>query len=122
MGYVPHVPWDVMSFCSCHARYLNPFFCPQKSDYRANLRPHFKIIPFHISPLAWPDPLCVDDCLTIMACHGAIRTNQKLADKQMKALLEQLDSLEHASHCPHGRPTYVHQTLRQVEKDVKRIV
>ena len=64
----------------------------------------------------------VDDCLTIMACHGAIRANQKLADKQMKALLEQLDSLEHASHCPHGRPTYIHQTLRQVEKDFKRIV
>lgn len=64
----------------------------------------------------------VDECLAIMACHGAIRANQKLADKQMKALLEQLDTLEHASHCPHGRPTYVHRSLRQVEKDFKRIV
>ena len=64
----------------------------------------------------------VDACLTIMACHGAIRANQKLADEQMKALLEQLDTLEHASHCPHGRPTYIHRTLRQVEKDFKRIV
>lgn len=63
-----------------------------------------------------------DECLTIMACHGAIRANQKLADEQMKALLEQLDTLEHASHCPHGRPTYIHRTLRQVEKDFKRIV
>ncbi len=64
----------------------------------------------------------VDECLTIMACHGAIRANQKLAYEQMKALLEQLDTLEHGSHCPHGRPTYVHRTLRQVEKDFKRIV
>ncbi|OEU84590.1 MAG: hypothetical protein BA865_00650 [Desulfobacterales bacterium S5133MH4] len=64
----------------------------------------------------------VDQCLTIMACHGAIRANQMLADEQMKALLEQLDTLEHASHCPHGRPTYVHQRLRQIEKDFKRIV
>jgi len=64
----------------------------------------------------------VDECLAIMACHGAIRANQKLADKQMKALLEQLDTLEHASHCPHGRPTYVQRSLRQVEKDFKRIV
>jgi DNA mismatch repair protein MutL len=64
----------------------------------------------------------VDECLSIIACHGAIRANQKLAEEQMKALLEQLDTLEHASHCPHGRPTYVHQTLRQVEKDFKRIV
>ena len=64
----------------------------------------------------------VDECLAIMACHGAIRAKQKLADEQMKALLEQLDTLEHASHCPHGRPTYVHRSLRQVEKDFKRIV
>ena len=64
----------------------------------------------------------VDQCLTIMACHGAIRANQMLADEQMKALLEQLDTLEHASHCPHGRPTYVHQRLRQIEKDFKRII
>jgi DNA mismatch repair protein MutL len=64
----------------------------------------------------------IDDCLTIMACHGAIRANQELADEQMKGLMEQLDTLEHASHCPHGRPTYVHQTLRQVEKGFKRIV
>ncbi len=64
----------------------------------------------------------VDECLAIMACHGAIRANQKLADEQIKALLEQLDTLEYASHCPHGRPTYVHRSLRQVEKDFKRIV
>jgi DNA mismatch repair protein MutL len=64
----------------------------------------------------------VDECLSIMACHGAIRANQKLAEAQMKALLEQLDALEHASHCPHGRPTYVQRSLRQVEKDFKRIV
>ena len=64
----------------------------------------------------------VDECLSLIACHGAIRANQKLADEQMKALLKQLDTLEHASHCPHGRPTYVHRTLRQVEKDFKRII
>lgn len=64
----------------------------------------------------------VDECLSIMACHGAIRANQKLAYEQMKALLEQLDTLEHPSHCPHGRPTYVHRSLSQVEKDFKRIV
>ncbi len=64
----------------------------------------------------------VDECLSIMACHGAIRANQKLAQEQMKALLKQLDTLEHASHCPHGRPTYIHRSLRQVEKDFKRIV
>ncbi len=63
-----------------------------------------------------------NECLSIMACHGAIRANQKFAEEQMKALVEQLDGLEHGSHCPHGRTTYVQRSLRQVEKDFKRIV
>jgi DNA mismatch repair protein MutL len=64
----------------------------------------------------------VDECLAIMACHGAIRANQKLGEAQIKALLEQMDNVEQASRCPHGRPTVIHQSLRQVEKDFKRIV
>jgi DNA mismatch repair protein MutL len=64
----------------------------------------------------------VDECLAIMACHGAIRANQKLGEEQIKALLEQMDDVEQASRCPHGRPTVIHQSLRQVEKDFKRIV
>jgi DNA mismatch repair protein MutL len=64
----------------------------------------------------------VDECLAIMACHGAIRANQQLGEKQIKALLEQMDDVPQASRCPHGRPTLIRQSLREVEKDFKRIV
>jgi DNA mismatch repair protein MutL len=64
----------------------------------------------------------VDECLAIMACHGAIRANQRLGEAQIKALLEQMDGVEQASRCPHGRPTFIQQSLHQVEKDFKRIV
>jgi len=64
----------------------------------------------------------IEESLTLMACHGAIRANQRLAQEQMQRLLEQLDDLENPSHCPHGRPTYIVRDLRQVEKDFKRIV
>jgi len=64
----------------------------------------------------------VDECLMIMACHGAIRARARLSDEQMKALLKQLDGLENATHCPHGRPILIHQSLYQIEKDFKRIV
>jgi DNA mismatch repair protein MutL len=64
----------------------------------------------------------IEASLTLMACHGAIRANQRLAQEQMQRLLEQLDDLENPSHCPHGRPTYILRNLRQVEKDFKRIV
>ncbi len=64
----------------------------------------------------------MDECLIIMACHGAIRAGQRLSDQEMKRLLEQLAPLEHATHCPHGRPTLIRQSLHQIEKDFKRIV
>ena len=64
----------------------------------------------------------IEESLTLMACHGAIRANQRLAQEQMERLLEQLDDLENPSHCPHGRPTYIVRDLRQVEKDFKRSV
>jgi len=64
----------------------------------------------------------VDESLIIMACHGAIRANERLSKEEMKTLLGQLDSLENATHCPHGRPTLLRQSLRQIEKDFRRIV
>ncbi|MDY6951164.1 MAG: DNA mismatch repair endonuclease MutL [Thermodesulfobacteriota bacterium] len=64
----------------------------------------------------------VDEVLMIMACHGAIRANERLSEEEMTSLLHQLDSLDNATHCPHGRPTLVRQSLRQIEKDFRRIV
>jgi DNA mismatch repair protein MutL len=64
----------------------------------------------------------VDECLIIMACHGAIRARERLSNEQMKTLLRQLDGLDNATHCPHGRPILIRQSLYQIEKDFKRIV
>ncbi|MFQ6079313.1 MAG: DNA mismatch repair endonuclease MutL, partial [Thermodesulfobacteriota bacterium] len=43
---------------------------------------------------------------TIMACHGAIRGNRVLRDEEMQNLLRDLESIEFASTCPHGRPIF----------------
>ena len=64
----------------------------------------------------------IDECLILMACHSAIRANQKLPDQQIKDLLRQLDQCENPSHCPHGRPTWIHWPLKTIEKSFKRIV
>ncbi len=64
----------------------------------------------------------LDRCRMIMACHGAIRANQALTDKQIKGLLNQLDDCANPSHCPHGRPTWLRWELRMLEKSFKRIV
>ena len=64
----------------------------------------------------------IDQCLILMACHGAIRANQKLSDKQIKGLLDQLDQCDQPSNCPHGRPTWISWSIKDLEKSFKRIV
>jgi DNA mismatch repair protein MutL len=63
-----------------------------------------------------------DECLKRIACHGALRAHQSLSEAQIKALLAQLDACENPSHCPHGRPTWLQWTLRDLEKSFSRIV
>jgi len=64
----------------------------------------------------------IDECLILMACHSAIRANQVLSDAQIKGLLNQLDECENPSHCPHGRPTWIKRTIKDLEKSFGRIV
>jgi len=64
----------------------------------------------------------LDQCLELMACHGAIRANQKLSDKEIEKLLHQLDSCDQPSNCPHGRPTWIRWSVKDLEKLFKRIV
>jgi len=64
----------------------------------------------------------IDQCLILMACHGAIRANQALSDKEIRALLEQLDRCENPYHCPHGRPTIIQWPLDALEKRFRRSV
>jgi DNA mismatch repair protein MutL len=64
----------------------------------------------------------IDQCLILMACHGAIRANQKLSDEQIKGLLEQLDQCDQPSNCPHGRPTWISWSIKDLEKSFKRVV
>jgi DNA mismatch repair protein MutL len=58
----------------------------------------------------------------LMACHHALRANQKLTDTQIRALLTQLDACDDPSHCPHGRPTWIRWGLSEVEKAFRRVI
>ncbi|MGA9477543.1 MAG: DNA mismatch repair endonuclease MutL [Desulfobacterales bacterium] len=62
----------------------------------------------------------VDESLKLMACHGAIRARQALSDLQIRELLQELDICENPSHCPHGRPTWLQWSIRELEKSFKR--
>jgi len=64
----------------------------------------------------------IDECLKLMACHSTIRARQALDEKQLQGLLSQLDQCENPSHCPHGRPTWIRWTVKELEKAFNRIV
>jgi DNA mismatch repair protein MutL len=64
----------------------------------------------------------LDECRMVMACHHAIRANQRLTEDQIRHMLTQLDQCEDPSHCPHGRPTWIQWTVKDLEKAFKRTV
>jgi DNA mismatch repair protein MutL len=64
----------------------------------------------------------MDRLLTVMACHGAIRAGQRMTEKEINLLLTQLQSIDLATNCPHGRPVYKKISYTELEKMFKRIV
>lgn len=67
-------------------------------------------------------PEVIQEKIASMACKSAIKGNQTIHASEMKALLEQLFTLENPYHCPHGRPTMISMSKTDLEKKFKRIV
>ncbi|VFQ43717.1 DNA mismatch repair endonuclease MutL [Desulfoluna butyratoxydans] len=63
---------------------------------------------------------CLDECLILMACHGAIRAGQALSTKEVHRLLTELDACRDPSFCPHGRPTWIRWSTGSLERAFKR--
>lgn len=59
--------------------------------------------------------------LASMACHSSIRFNRTLTMQEMEQVIEDLRKCEQPFHCPHGRPTLIELTLKELEKDFLRV-
>jgi len=55
-----------------------------------------------------------------LACHGAIKAGQALNMEEMKGLIRQLEETDSPRTCPHGRPTMIYLSSRQLEKEFGR--
>jgi len=64
----------------------------------------------------------LEDRLATMACHSVIRANRKLELDEMRALLRELDQVEFATQCPHGRPVLIEFSRDALERMFKRVV
>ncbi len=56
------------------------------------------------------------DALDMMACKAAVKAGDGLSDREIAELLGQLDSVERATNCPHGRPTAMRIPWREIER------
>ncbi|GAB4336123.1 MAG: DNA mismatch repair endonuclease MutL [Calditrichia bacterium] len=55
------------------------------------------------------------------ACKNAIKSGDKLNQKEMAALVDQLFATKEPYFCPHGRPVIVTLNLEEIDKKFKRI-
>lgn len=67
-------------------------------------------------------PELIDEKVASMSCKAAVKGNNRLSAQEADALIGELLLLENSYHCPHGRPTIIAMTQRELEKKFKRIV
>ena len=66
------------------------------------------------------DEELLHEVLDMMACKAAVKAGDPLTQGEIEALLARRDLVERSSNCPHGRPTTLRLSLRDLEKQFKR--
>ena len=67
-------------------------------------------------------PDLIAEKVASMSCKAAVKGNSRLSRAEVEVLIGELLKLDNPYHCPHGRPTIISMTKRELEKKFKRIV
>jgi DNA mismatch repair protein MutL len=66
-------------------------------------------------PERWREEMAIT-----LACHSAIRAGKTLSLDEMRGMLEQLELCQFPRSCAHGRPTMLHLSQAQLEREFGR--
>ena len=67
------------------------------------------------------DETLLHQALDMMACKAAVKAGDPLTAEEMQALLMQRHLTDRSSNCPHGRPTTLQLSTRDLERQFKRV-
>lgn len=62
----------------------------------------------------------LDELISLLACRAAVRAGNALSPEEMVSLLARRVGLDKRYSCPHGRPTTLTFTLKELERQFKR--
>lgn len=62
------------------------------------------------------------DKIASMSCRAAIKANDKIHFDEIESLLSKMEKCENPYTCPHGRPSMVEISKKEIEKMFKRIM
>lgn len=66
------------------------------------------------------DEAALHEVLDMMSCKAAVKAGDRLSEEELNELLRRREEIERGGSCPHGRPTTIRLTLRDLEKQFGR--
>jgi DNA mismatch repair protein MutL len=96
-------------------RAVPAIYASSKRDLGRDLLEILDTVIHGSQPARWREQMAIT-----LACHSAIRAGQALSLDEMRAMVSQLEMCRYPRSCAHGRPTMLHLSQMQLEREFGR--
>jgi DNA mismatch repair protein MutL len=96
-------------------RAVPAIYAESKRDVGRDLLEILDTVVHGSRPERWREEMAIT-----LACHSAVRAGQTLSLDEMRALMGRLELCQYPRACAHGRPTMLHLSTTQLEREFGR--